>query len=56
MPLVCHPQPATALTRGTSTEPEFIPQVQLRLEAHPGGIKEKDLRSVPGYDSPRLAQ
>ena len=26
------------------------------LEAHPGGMTEKDLRSVPGYDSPRLAQ
>ncbi|HLS32595.1 MAG TPA: restriction endonuclease [Brevibacterium sp.] len=26
------------------------------LEAHPNGMTEKDLRSVPGYDSPRLAQ
>ncbi|ACU84398.1 restriction endonuclease [Brachybacterium faecium DSM 4810] len=26
------------------------------LGAHPGGMTEKDLRSVPGYDSPRLAQ
>ena len=26
------------------------------LEAHPDGMTEKDLRSVPGYDSPRLAQ
>lgn len=26
------------------------------LETHPGGMTEKDLRSVPGYDSPRLAQ
>ena len=26
------------------------------LEAHPGGMTEKDLRSVPGYDSPRLAR
>lgn len=26
------------------------------LEAHPGGMTEKDLRSVPGYDSPRLVQ
>ena len=26
------------------------------LEAHPGGMTEKDLLSVPGYDSPRLAQ
>lgn len=26
------------------------------LEAHPNGMTEKDLRSVPGYDSPRVAQ
>jgi restriction system protein len=26
------------------------------LEAHPNGMTEKDLRGVPGYDSPRLAQ
>lgn len=26
------------------------------LKAHPNGMTEKDLRSVPGYDSPRLAQ
>ncbi|MCT2176281.1 restriction endonuclease [Brachybacterium muris] len=26
------------------------------LEAHPDGMTEKDLRRVPGYDSPRLAQ